>query len=98
MTSGALRFGFRLDNAYYFASPDPTAAALTLTERRPPDARASCRHRTYFRLKEQQAGAELSNRYINWIYPAKIYLGYSKGDVDVTLGRRVRRIPDTASS
>ncbi|HEV8548760.1 MAG TPA: hypothetical protein VGQ57_07030, partial [Polyangiaceae bacterium] len=85
VTSGAFRFGMRLDNAWYFTSPDPTAAALTLTERRPP-APAALPPPSYFRLKEQQAGLELSNRYINWMYPAKISAGYSQNGTEVTFG------------
>lgn len=85
VTSGGVRFGMRLDNAWYFTSPDPTSAALTLVEKRPhtpgelPDP-------AYFRLKINQAGEELSNRYINWMYPAKFFFGYDAGDLEATLG------------
>src|SRR6185503_683683 len=64
VSRGAFRFNARIDNAWFFASPDPTEAALTLVNRRPASS-AGLPAPTYFRLKEQQAGLELSNRYIN---------------------------------
>jgi len=85
VTSGAVRFGMRLDNAWYFTSPDPTATALTLVENRPASP-GGLSDPAYFRLKVQQSGEELSNRYINWLYPAKIVVGYDAGDVEGTLG------------
>ncbi len=85
VTSGAFRFGMRLDNAWYFASPDPTSTALTLVENRPP-APGALPDPAYFRLKVHQSGEELSNRYINWIYPAKIFAGYSERDRELTVG------------
>ena len=82
---GALRFGARVDNAWFFHSPDPTAGALELWRRREPTP-GGLPAPAYFRLKEQQVGQELSNRYINWIYPAKIYVGYVERDYEATLG------------
>jgi hypothetical protein len=85
VTNGAFRFGFRIDNAWFYRSPDATAGALELVEGRPatpgqtPDP-------IYFRQKEQEVGAELSNRYINWVYPAKIYASYTERDYDMTVG------------
>ena len=40
----------------------------------------------YFRAKVNEAGRELSNRYINWIYPAKYSAGFANRDIEVTLG------------
>jgi hypothetical protein len=85
VTSGAFRFGFRIDNAWFYRSPDPTEGALELVEGRPP-APGQSPPAVYFRQKEQEVGAELSNRYINWVYPAKIYASYTERDYDVTLG------------
>jgi len=85
VTSGNLRFGVRMDNAWYFTSPDPTAAAIDLTEHRAP-APGQLTPPAYFRLKEQQTGEELSNRYINWIYPAKIFVSYTTPEVEATVG------------
>jgi hypothetical protein len=85
VTSGPVRFGMRLDNAWYFTSPDATASALELVERRPATPGA-LPDPEYFRLKVQQTGEELSNRYINWIYPAKVFVAYDAGFVETTLG------------
>jgi hypothetical protein len=85
VTRGAFRFGFRIDNAWFYRSPDATAGALELVERRPPSAGQSPPP-VYFRQKEQEVGAELSNRYINWVYPAKIFASYTERDYDMTVG------------
>jgi hypothetical protein len=84
-TRGGLRLGLRLDTAWFFRSPDPTAVALMLVERRPPDPFGPS-NPVYFRGKVYEAGGELSNRYINWTYPAKIYIGYNARNIDVTVG------------
>ncbi|HEX6275762.1 MAG TPA: hypothetical protein VFZ53_22125 [Polyangiaceae bacterium] len=82
---GEFHFGFRIDNAWFYASPDPTSAALELVEGRPAGP-SSLPDPLYFRAKLNEAGRELSNRYINWIYPAKYSAGWSNRDVEVTLG------------
>ncbi|HEX6767576.1 MAG TPA: hypothetical protein VF103_18885 [Polyangiaceae bacterium] len=82
---GNFRFGFRVDNAWFYASPDPTTVALELVDRRPGGA-ATVPDPVYFRSKVNEAGRELSNRYINWIYPAKYFAGWSTPDFEVTLG------------
>ena len=84
-TSGALRFALRLDNAWYFTSPDPTEVALDLYATRPAGS-DGLSPPAYFRGKVYETGRELSNRYINWIYPAKISAGYVVRDFDVTVG------------
>jgi len=84
-TRSGLRIGLRLDTAWYFTSPDPTTAALELHETRPPDPNGPS-DADYFRAKVNEAGRELSNRYINWTYPAKIYAGYTLAPIDVTVG------------
>jgi Family of unknown function (DUF6029) len=85
VTSGAFRFGFRLDNAWFFTSPDATAAAIQLALNRP-QGESTTSLPVYFRQKEQEVGQELSNRYINWVYPAKIYASYTQRSYDVTVG------------
>lgn len=84
-STGDFRFGLRLDNAWYFTSPDPIAVALELTERRPPND-AGLPAPTYFRNKVSEAGRELSNRYINWLYPAKLHATWSRPELEVTVG------------
>ena len=85
VTRGAFRFGLRIDNAWFYRSPDPTEGALELVYGRPPSSTATP-PATYYRQKEQEVGAELSNRYINWVYPAKIFASYTERAYDVTLG------------
>ena len=80
--AGEWNAGVRVDSAWFYTSPDPTELALELTELRGPAPGAA----DYFRLRLDQAGTELSNRYINWTYPAKYYLGYSSQSVEATLG------------
>jgi hypothetical protein len=85
----AARDGFglrlRLDTAWFYASPDPTAAALELVRRRPPDPDGLSNPR-YFRNKVYEAGGELSNRYINWTYPAKLTAVYARGRGEIAVG------------
>ena len=91
---GKWRAGSRLDTAVFgprsagkqlLTTPDPTQIGLDLVKLREPLPGAEP-DSVYFRRKVQEAGVELSNRYINWIYPAKYYLGYSSRDVEVTGG------------
>jgi hypothetical protein len=84
-STGGFRFGLRLDNAWYFTSPDVTETALDLYASRP-DEPGGLSPPAYFRLKVDETGRELSNRYINWIYPAKLYATYAARDFDVTVG------------
>lgn len=83
-SSGRLQWGLRVDNVWYFRSPDPTDIGLALeSERR---AVTGIPDPSFFRTKVDQAGLELSNRYINWAYPAKYYLGYTTRHLELTLG------------
>jgi hypothetical protein len=90
---GAFSLQLRLDTAWYFVSPDPTAAALELVRRRPADP-DGLSNPAYFRGKVYEAGGELSNRYLNWTYPAKLTASYKNrsgelmaGDFYAELGR-----------
>jgi hypothetical protein len=76
--------GLRLDNAWFYRSPYPETIALDIVATRP--AGGSLTNAELFRQSFDAAGRELSNRYINWIYPAKYYVGYTTRDVEVTLG------------
>jgi hypothetical protein len=84
-SAGAWQLGLRLDNAWFYTSPDPTAIALEL-ERERRRANGGAPDPAYFRNKVFEAGTELSNRYINWVYPAKYYLSYGDKSVELTLG------------
>lgn len=80
-TAGNFSLGLRVDNVWFYASPDATRIALDLTrEAQPQDAAG------YFHDKLSAAGLELSNRFINWVYPAKYYLTYSRPGLEATLG------------
>jgi hypothetical protein len=83
--SGALSLQLRLDSAWFFVSPDPTATGLELVDRRSPDS-GGLSDRAYFRGKVHEAGRELSNRYINWTYPAKLTAAYRARRGEITAG------------
>jgi hypothetical protein len=88
-TSGPWVLGLRLDGTYFLTRPDPTQVGLDLVELRrqqgapapgePSDAE-------YFRQKVYESGSELSNRYINWLVPAKYSIAYRTRTAQVTLG------------
>jgi hypothetical protein len=80
-TVGSLSLGVRVDNVWFYASPNVTQLALDLTNAAQPDNRPS-----YFRGKLAEAGLELSNRFIDWVYPSKYYLTYSRAGLEATLG------------
>ena len=80
-TAGKVSVGVRVDSIWFFAAPEPTRLALDLTEEASPRDAPS-----YFRTKLNEAGLELSNRYIDWTYPAKYYLTYSSPTFEATLG------------
>ena len=82
---GAWQVGLRLDNAWFFRSPNATQIALDLVGSRP-IAAGGASAPVYFRQKLQEAGAELSNRYINWLYPAKYSVTYSSPALELGLG------------
>jgi hypothetical protein len=80
-TVGSFSLGVRVDNVWFYASPNVTQLALDLTN----DAQVDDRPR-YFRGKLGEAGLELSNRFIDWVYPSKYYLTYSRAGIEATLG------------
>ena len=82
---GAWQVGLRIDNAWFFRYPNPTQIGLDLVNSRPA-ASGGASAPDYFRQKVDEAGVELSNRYINWLYPAKYYATYSSPAVEVLLG------------
>jgi hypothetical protein len=83
-TWGKWQAGLRIDNAWFYRSPYPEAIALDIVETAP--ANTGLSDPALFRQKFQAAGTELSTRYINWVYPAKYYIGYTTRDVEVTAG------------
>jgi Family of unknown function (DUF6029) len=82
---GFWQAGLRLDNAWFFRYPNPTQIGLDLVNTRPPSPGGSTAP-VYFRQKVGEAGVELSNRYINWLYPAKYYVTYASPSLELGLG------------
>jgi hypothetical protein len=80
-TRGHFSVGARVDNVWFYASPNATRLALDLTNEAPRDNAAG-----YFRSKLDEAGLELSNRFIDWVYPSKYYLTYSRPGLEATVG------------
>ena len=103
----AWKVSLRLDNAWFYASPSATGIALDLwREHATTDPTGSGSE--YFRRELLESGVELSNRYINWLYPAKYSVSYETklteiavGDFYAQLGRglvlAVRKIDELAS-
>ncbi len=82
---GAWQAGLRLDNAWFYRSPNATQIGLDLVNSRPQVAGGAAAP-VYFRQKVDEAGVELSNRYINWLYPAKYSLTYTSPGLELGLG------------
>src|SRR5450432_1647070 len=82
---GAWQVGLRIDNAWFFRYPNPTQIGLDLVNTRPTTLGGAAAP-VYFRQKVDEAGVELSNRYINWLYPAKYYASYTSPSLEVNLG------------
>jgi hypothetical protein len=74
------RLGLRLDGLAYFAQLDDQDLA-DIAKERLPDASGSERY-DY----ENEFRRELHTRYRNTLYPAKLFLGYTAPNVDVTVG------------
>jgi hypothetical protein len=71
----------RFDSAYYFLKPDPNKLAEE-------DAIATNRvgNNDYIRSQTYTYGTDLSSRFINTFYPAKMYITYANSGFDVTAG------------
>ena len=79
------QIGTRLDGVWFYASPSPTDIALELDRTRPEALTGPARAR-YFQRKFREASLELSNRYIDWLYPAKYWVRYGTPALEVTAG------------
>src|SRR5450432_2265675 len=82
---GAWQAGLRLDDAWFFRSPNATQIGLDLVATRPASAGGAAPP-IYFRQKVDEAGVELSNRYINWLYAAKSFVTYQSPSLELGLG------------
>ncbi len=79
---GRVVASLRLDNAWFFASQTPADVASELARQVPETDRTS----EFFARKATEAGIELSNRFINWAYPAKYSVTLGDPDLELTLG------------
>ncbi len=84
VTSGKLTLSMRADSAWFVTSPTPQSIATEL-ERRESFPNEQARDE-FFRSKATQAGIELSNRFINWTYPAKYSLVWGTPDFEIAIG------------
>ena len=85
-TWGKWTAGLRLDNAWFYRSPNAVQVAIDLTDEQQESNPSGLPAPTFFRQKLLESTQELSNRYINWLYPAKYYVGYTTRDVELTAG------------
>ncbi|HET9931344.1 MAG TPA: hypothetical protein VFQ35_11675, partial [Polyangiaceae bacterium] len=82
VTSGKLTLMLRADSAWFYASRSPEEIADELASLESPSVAG-----TDYRLRKlTEAGIELSNRFINWTYPAKYAVTWGSPDFEVTLG------------
>ncbi len=88
-TKGPWSFALRLDGAYFPTRPSPTQVGLDLVEIRRAEgepALGAPSDPVFFRQKVTESGGELSNRYINWVIPAKYSVSYRAAAVQATVG------------
>lgn len=83
-TSGPWTLSVRLDSAWFFASPSPADIATRAARDMSFESREA--RDAFYRNEATEAGIELSNRYIDWTYPAKYTLLYTSRDFEVALG------------
>jgi hypothetical protein len=92
-TQGPWAFSLRLDGAYFLSRPDPTQVGLDLVDLRRGEGGPSLGQPddpAFFRQKVFEAGSELSNRYINWIIPAKYAAQYRTKLAQITVAAILR--------
>ncbi|MFZ5893762.1 MAG: hypothetical protein ACOY0T_22055 [Myxococcota bacterium] len=83
VASGKLTLMLRADSAWFYTSRTPERIADTLAEREPDGVTQQSDYRL---RKLTEAGIELSNRFINWTYPAKYALSWGTPDFEVAVG------------
>lgn len=85
----AFRLELRLDTAYYFASRSPVEVANALVEeqrRGREDTPFGAADGDFYVQKYLETGNELSDRFVDWTYPAKLSFGYQRPGLEVTVG------------
>lgn len=83
-TRGRFTLRLRLDGVWFPRSPTPAGIASQLARKERFDQDEE--QQSFYQNKVLEAGIELSNRYINWIYPAKVTLLYTTPDLEISLG------------
>lgn len=88
---GIWEANLQIHSAVFPAGPDPTEVALDATElQREEEGRAggpyTAEDAQFFLLRLNQAGQELSNRYIHWTYVPKYSLAVNHPNVEATVG------------
>ncbi len=83
-----LVLGMRIDSSQFFHTPNPNTLAREdvanrLVNPNDPDPPSDAQ---YIAGRTQEYGAELSNRYLNSIYPSKLYLSYMAPGLEATAG------------
>lgn len=81
---GEWQLGLRLDTVWFYTAPEPVDIGLELERERA--ARMGESRAAYFQAKTREASLELSNRYIDWLYPAKYFVGYNTEQLELTAG------------
>ncbi|HET9955033.1 MAG TPA: hypothetical protein VFQ61_11040 [Polyangiaceae bacterium] len=84
VTSGRWTGALRVDQVWFFASPEPLGIARQLQSLERFGDEAS--RQEFERNKIAEAGLELSNRYINWVYPAQYRLTYTTPELELSAG------------
>lgn len=83
VASGKLTLMLRADSAWFYAARTPERISDRLASLEPGGFAEDADYRL---RKLTEAGIELSNRFINWTYPAKYALTWGSPDFEVTLG------------
>lgn len=83
VSSGRLRLSLRVDDAWFYASPSPAEVGERTLSDSPSDPVSQD---PLYPRKVTEAGIELSNRYINWVYPAKVLIAYGTPDLELAIG------------
>jgi hypothetical protein len=83
-----LVLGIRVDSSEFFHTPNPnTLTAEDLANRPAPlPGEIPPTDEEFKAARTQEYGAELSNRYLNAIYPSKLYLSYTTPGLEITAG------------
>lgn len=84
LTTWRLTAGVRLDSALYVLKPDPNQLATDdANEQRSKGQPVTTQ---FVNGKRDGYGRDLSSRYVNTVYPSKLFVTYAQPGLDITLG------------